>query len=111
MKTKHKNDTKSHTLLFISHYLLVRYESSCCHKIEEVTPKQIGDEHGRKKQNKIRQTNREESRQKQAGVKLACKGHNCQEGIQEGKTKKLKRTKPGQPHIIRVGQERQPNNI
>ena len=77
-------------------------------KIEEVTPKQIGDEHGRKKQNKIRQTNREENRQKETGVKVACKGHHRQEGIQKGKTKKQKQDKPGQPHIIHVGQERQP---
>ena len=41
-------------------------------------------------------------------MKVACKGHHRQEGIQEGKTKKQKRNKPGQPHIIRVGQERQP---
>ena len=60
------------------------------------------------KQNKIRQTNREESRQKEAGVEVACRGHHSQEGIQEGKTKKQKRNKPGQPHIIRVGQEGQP---
>ena len=71
-KQNTKNDTKSHTLLFISHYKLVRYESSCGHKIKEFTPKQIGDEHGRgKKQNQIRQTNREESRQKEAGVEVA----------------------------------------
>ena len=40
--------------------------------------KQIGDEHGRKKQNKIRQTNREESRQKEADVEVACKGYHRQ---------------------------------
>ena len=106
-KTKHQNDTKSHTLLFISHYYLIRYESSSGHKIEEVTPKQIGDEHGRKKQNRIRQTNREESTQKEAGVEVACKAHHHQGGIQEGKTEKQKRNKAGQPYIIRVGQERQ----
>ena len=49
MKIKHQNDTKSHTLLFISDHELVRYESSCGHKIVEVTRKQIGDEHGREK--------------------------------------------------------------
>ena len=31
MKTKHQYNTKSHTLLLISHYQLVRYESSCGH--------------------------------------------------------------------------------
>ena len=72
MKTKHQNNTKSHTLLFISHYSLVHYEPSCGHKIEEVTPKQTRNEHGRRK-NKTKQTNREESRQKEAGVKVACK--------------------------------------
>ena len=29
--------------------------------------------------------NREESRQKEAGVEVACRGHHRQEGIQEGK--------------------------
>ena len=29
----------------------------------------------------IRQTNREESRQKEAGVEVACRGHHRQEGI------------------------------
>ena len=38
-------------------------------------------------------------------MKVACKGHHHQKGIQEGKTKKQKRNKPGQPHKIRVGQE------
>ena len=76
--------------------------------IEEVTPKQIGDEQGgRKKQNKTRQTNREESRQKEAGVEIACKGHYRQEGIRREKPRnKSKRNKPGQPHIIRVGRAR-----
>ena len=60
------------------------------------------------KKNKIRQTNRKESGQKEAGVEVACKGHHCQEEIQKGETKKQKRNKPGQPHIIRVGQQRQP---
>ena len=43
-------------------------------------------------------------------MKVAYRGHHRQEGIQEGekKTKKQKRNKPGQPHIICVGQERQP---
>ena len=79
--------------------------------IEEITPKQIGNEHGRKKQNKIRQTNREESRQKEVGVKVACKGHHSQEGIQKGKTKKQMRNKPEQPHVIRAGQEICPKQI
>ena len=57
---------------------------------EGVTPKQIGNEHGRKKPNKIRQTSREESRQKGAGVKVACKGHRRQEGIQEGENQEAK---------------------
>ena len=85
-KQNTKNDTKSHTLL-ISHYQLVRYESSCGHKIEEVTPKQIGDGHGRKK--------RKEGRQMEAGVEVACRGHHRQEGIQEGKNqgKKTKQTR------------------
>ena len=43
-----------------------------------------------KKQNKIRQTNREGSRQKEAGVEVACKGHHRQEGIQEGKNQETK---------------------
>ena len=33
---------------------MVRYESSCGHKVEEVTPKQIGGEHGRKRKEKKR---------------------------------------------------------
>ena len=33
----------------------------------------------------IRQTNKEESRQKEAGVEVACRGHHQQEGIHEGK--------------------------
>ena len=37
------------------------------------------------KQNKTRQPSREESRQKKVGVKVGCKGHHHQEGIQEGK--------------------------
>ena len=41
-------------------------------------------------------------------MEVACTGHHRQEGIQEGNTKKQKRNKLGQPHIIRVGQERQP---
>ena len=56
MKTKHKNSTKSHTLLIISHYLLVRYESSCGHKIEEAIQKQTGNEYGRRK---TKQTNKQ----------------------------------------------------
>ena len=42
-------------LWFISHFQLARYESSCGHRIEDVTPKQTGNEHGRKKQNKTQQ--------------------------------------------------------
>ena len=37
--------------------------------------------------------NREESRQKEAGMKVACKEHRRQEGIQEGKTKRQKANK------------------
>ena len=51
-------------------------------KIEEVTPKQIGDGHGRKK--------KKESRHKEAGVEVACRGHHRQEGIQEGKNQGIK---------------------
>ena len=35
----------------------------------------------RSEKNKIRQTNSEEIRQKEAGVEVACKGHYRQEGI------------------------------
>ena len=42
------------------------------------------------------------------GVKVACKGHCLQEGIQEGKPRNKSEINKGQPHIIRVGQERQP---
>ena len=41
---------------------MVRYKSSCGHKIEEVTPKQIGDEHGRKK-TKQNKTNKQGKKQ------------------------------------------------
>ena len=68
----------------------------------------INRERTRSEKTKQKKTNREEIRRKEAGVKVACKGHHRQEGIQEVKTKKQNRNKPGQPHIIRVGQERQP---
>ena len=93
MKIKHQYNTKSHTFLFISHYQLVRYESSCGHKIEEVTPKQTGNEHGRSEKSKTKQTNREESGHKEAGVKVACNGHRRQEGIQEGKPRNKRQAK------------------
>ena len=52
---------------------------------------------------------RKESRQKEAGVEVACRGHLCQGEIQKGKKPRNKnKNKPGQPHIICVGQERQP---
>ena len=66
MKTKHKNNTKSHALLFISHYELVRYESNCGHKIEEVTPKQTGDDLGRRQTKQNKQTGKRADRRKRA---------------------------------------------
>ena len=55
-------------------------------------------------------TEKKERRQKEADVKLACKEHRRQEGIAEGENKKQKTNKSeinkGQPHIIRVGQEK-----
>ena len=48
-------------------------------------PKQTRNEHGRKNK---KQTNRE-SRQKEADVKVACKGHRHQEGTQNRKPSKL----------------------
>ena len=43
-------------------------------------------------------------------MKVACKGHHRQEGFQEGKPRNKSEINQGQPHIIRVGQERQPYN-
>ena len=76
--------------------------------IEEVTSKQIGRDHGwmKTKQDK---KNREESRQKEAGVKVACKRHRRQEGIQEVKPRNKREISQGQPRIIRVGKEKQPH--
>ena len=73
----------------------------CGHKIEEVTPKQIGDEHGRKRKEK------KADRRKRAWKKPA-EDIIAREGFRRGKTKEQKQNKPGQPHIICVGQERQP---
>ena len=42
---------------------------------------------------------RKESRQKEAGVEVACRGHLCQGGIQKGeKPRNKNKNKPGQPH-------------
>ena len=85
---------------------MIRYESidSCGNKIEGVTPKQTGNEHGRRKQYK---TNIEESRQKEADGKVACKGHRRQEGTQKRKPRnKSEINKEEQKHIIRVGQDK-----
>ena len=51
---------------------------------------------------------RKESRQKEAGVEEAAEDIIAREGFRRGKTKEQKQNKPGQPHIICVGQERQP---
>ena len=82
---------------------MVRYESSCGHKIEEVTPKQIGGEHGRKRKEKKR-------KQTEGSGRGSSLQRTSSPGRDSGgeKTKEQKQNKPGQLHILCVGQERLP---
>ena len=112
MKTKHQNNTKSHTtlLLFISHDQLVCYESSCGHKVEEVTPKQTGYEHVRRKQYKTKQAGTKADKRMMRTRESSLQSTSSPGRDSGGKTKRQKVNKgeinKGQPHIIRVGQEK-----
>ena len=86
-----KTNQNKHTLLFISHYKLARYESSCGHKIQELTPKQIGNEH--KQGRKQTEGSGRESSLQRTSPPVRDSGE---------KTKKQQ----GQPHIIRVEAEK-----
>ena len=66
---------------------MVGYESGCGHKVKEVTPKT--------NRGRARSEKRKGSRQKEAGVEVACRGHHRQEGIHGGKNQgtKMKQTR------------------
>ena len=80
-------------LLLISYYQLIRYESSCGHKIEGVTPKQTGNEHGQRKQKKRNKQGRKQTEGS------GCKGHLRQEGTQKRKPRNKRQTKRNKQRI------------
>ena len=92
MKTKHQIKIAYVVVVYLALLIeLARRESSCGHKIEEATPKQtrantVGEI-------ETKQTNREGSRQKEADVKVACRGLRRQEGIQKRKQRNKRQTK------------------
>ena len=84
-KKKKKNDAKfAHVVVYLT-LLTGPLRIQLWSQDRGSTKTNRGRTRSGKRQNKIRQTNREESRQKEAGVEVACKGRHRQEGIQEGK--------------------------
>ena len=97
-KTKNKkNETQTKVrMVLISHYQLIRYESSCGHKIEGVTPKQTGNEHGQTKQNKINKQGRKQtegSGRESSLQRTSSPGRDSKEKTKKQKTNKAKQTK------------------
>ena len=90
MKKTKQNNTKSHTHVVVYLTLLTGPLRIQLWSQDRGSYTKTNRERTRSEKNK-KQTNRGESiRQKEAGVKVACKGHNRQEGIQEGENQETK---------------------
>ena len=95
MKTKHKK-TPNSTRCCLSHINWSATNPAVVTRYGKLHQNKPGTNTVGEKKQKTK--NREENRQKDAGVKVACKGHRLQEGIQEGKPRNRSEINIGQQH-------------